>query len=217
MQQHQREHRRSKRNPKRQAAWIAYGSNNIRLPCMIWDLSESGARLAAPRSKSLPNTFLLVFNRDGTARRGCRVAWRNDAQVGVQFVSPDELDEDSPRYPIKARQAPVAQRSPDSNHASGQYQRADTFISLRSVGVNDAAGTISRRSGTFFSSSAAVLLTLLASATLMFHWAGLRSEKQAWAHQVCDAASNFCEHPEMMAVASVLMGIVFLAARGMAR
>jgi hypothetical protein len=216
MQQHQREHRQSKRSPKRQAAWIAYGSNNLRIPCMIWDLSDNGARLAAPRSKSLPGTFVLIMNRDATARRACRVAWRNDAQLGVQFVAADDLDEDFDAV-RRARQSYVTTQRPSADHLPAPAGRKETFISLRSVGVNDTASAVKRRSGYAFSSMAAALLTMLASATLLFHWAGLRSEKQALAHDVCDMASNFCEHPEMVGVASVLMGIVFLAAKGMAR
>src|ERR1700755_1134481 len=96
------EQRRAKRVPKRQGAWIAPGANGIRVPCTIWDISEGGARLAAPRPKVLPTHFILLLSHDGTARRFCRIVWRSETQIGVQFVEEHELELDvaRPRYPM---------------------------------------------------------------------------------------------------------------------
>ncbi len=75
---------------------------------MIWDISTGGARLAAGRSKSLPATFTLITSKDGKSRYHCRVAWRNEGLLGVQFVQASEADEDlhafsrGPVVPLKA-------------------------------------------------------------------------------------------------------------------
>ena len=104
-----RESRRSRRMPKRQGAWI--GLQGGRIPCVIWDQSAEGARLAAPRSKKLPDTFTLLLSRDGKSRRFCRVAWRSDTQVGIQFIEAldeDDIDFEAPqpaRYPLSAKPA----------------------------------------------------------------------------------------------------------------
>jgi hypothetical protein len=68
----QRELRKSRRRPKRQAAWIRYESGDALVPCVIWDLSEDGARLGPARTKTLPDRFHLLMSKDGASRRLCR-------------------------------------------------------------------------------------------------------------------------------------------------
>ena len=53
----------------------------VRLPCSIWDISEEGARLAAPHPERLPSTFTLLLSSDGTATKYCRVAWRSKSHL----------------------------------------------------------------------------------------------------------------------------------------
>jgi hypothetical protein len=80
------EQRRSKRVPRRSAAWIELAGDSARIPCVIWDISDGGARLAAPRPRELPPAFKLILTRDGDAERLCQVVWRSDKQVGVEFL-----------------------------------------------------------------------------------------------------------------------------------
>jgi hypothetical protein len=80
------EQRRSKRVPRRSAAWIELAGDGARIPCVVWDMSDGGARLAAPRPRELPPAFKLVLARDGDAERLCQVVWRNDKQLGVEFL-----------------------------------------------------------------------------------------------------------------------------------
>jgi hypothetical protein len=47
----QRELRKARRRPKRQAAWISYDSGGTLVPCVIWDLFEEGARLGPALSR----------------------------------------------------------------------------------------------------------------------------------------------------------------------
>jgi hypothetical protein len=38
------------------------------------------------RSEKVPENFILALSADGAATRYCRVVWRTDKQVGVEFV-----------------------------------------------------------------------------------------------------------------------------------
>lgn len=52
--------------------------------CLIADISDGGARLVAPAG--LPEEFALIV-KDGTnASQRCRVAWRLDDEIGVEFI-----------------------------------------------------------------------------------------------------------------------------------
>src|SRR4051794_20994645 len=89
-----REHRRAKRLLKRQAAWISHGAGRSDVPCVLWDMSETGARLSAARSNFLPAGFKLLLTKDRRAQRQCRVVWRTDGQLGVQFIQGADNDDD---------------------------------------------------------------------------------------------------------------------------
>lgn len=86
MRQRGLEQRRAKRTPRRNAAWIERAGEGAHIPCVLWDLSEGGARLAAPHTGELPPAFKLLLSRDGSSQRLCRVVWRSDKQLGVQFI-----------------------------------------------------------------------------------------------------------------------------------
>lgn len=52
--------------------------------CVVRDLSSLGARLAFVSTAYIPDSFELTFDSAHTLRR-CRVAWRADTQLGVEF------------------------------------------------------------------------------------------------------------------------------------
>ena len=80
------EQRKSRRQPLRQAAWISLGDHCPLVRCVLWDISDCGARLMAARSPAdLPDRFILLLSEQ-SVQRNCRVIWRNDRFVGVQFV-----------------------------------------------------------------------------------------------------------------------------------
>jgi hypothetical protein len=54
-------------------------------PCMIVNISNTGARLAHDAPASLPDRFLLDFTTDGTVHRECTVMWRTRSELGVRF------------------------------------------------------------------------------------------------------------------------------------
>jgi hypothetical protein len=55
--------------------------------CVVWDISNSGARLAIARPiMTLPPRFLLLLDKDGRVQRKCEVVWTDARFVGVKFV-----------------------------------------------------------------------------------------------------------------------------------
>jgi hypothetical protein len=68
------------------AAIVAYNDRHSTLPCMVRDLSATGARLRADNSIAIPDTFELIVELDGLEAR-CEVVWRRDGEVGVKFAS----------------------------------------------------------------------------------------------------------------------------------
>ena len=82
--------RTTERKTMRRPAWIAFGASTTPVNCMVWDLSEGGARLTAAHSNVLPDIFVLFLTRDGKSPRYCRVKWRKKPYLGVQFVEASE-------------------------------------------------------------------------------------------------------------------------------
>jgi hypothetical protein len=67
-----REERKASRLPTRRAATVSFGAASPPLACMIWDISDAGARLAMARSQAdLPDHFTLNPCDDGSASRNC--------------------------------------------------------------------------------------------------------------------------------------------------
>jgi hypothetical protein len=84
------ERRRSARQTIQLNAIIERAPNLVPLSCLIVDMSVMGARISAPDA-ALPHEFTLLLSRDGPVRRNCKVVWRRDSTVGVQFVTPTKL------------------------------------------------------------------------------------------------------------------------------
>lgn len=78
------EKRRSRRARARLAASIRPDDGGRDLPCVVWDLSDGGAKLAVGRPLLLPERFTLLFS--GTVQRRCQIMWRDEKFVGVKFV-----------------------------------------------------------------------------------------------------------------------------------
>ncbi|KAB2911029.1 MAG: PilZ domain-containing protein [Hyphomicrobiaceae bacterium] len=68
------------------AGIIAYNGRYATLPCMVRDMSATGARLRLSGSVGAPDTFELIIELDGL-EANCEVVWRRDQDVGVRFVS----------------------------------------------------------------------------------------------------------------------------------
>jgi hypothetical protein len=52
---------------------------------MVTDISELGARLAVRSPQTMPDEFNLSFTPTGYPFRRCRLIWRGNDHVGVEF------------------------------------------------------------------------------------------------------------------------------------
>ena len=79
-----KEKRKSVRRPIRYTAWVALDGGVLH-NCVMFDVSDSGARIDIDDSMKIPDNFTLLLVSNGSARRNCHVVWRNPHQVGVTF------------------------------------------------------------------------------------------------------------------------------------
>jgi hypothetical protein len=70
-------------------ARISYGEGAISTECTVSQLSDTGARLTVASTVALPDVFDIAVPQRGISRRAKQV-WRNDDQVGIDFVGGDE-------------------------------------------------------------------------------------------------------------------------------
>jgi PilZ domain len=61
---------------------IQFGPTSI--PCVVRNLSETGAAIEANSPLWFPDQFILWIERDNS-RRWCRIVWRRDKRIGVHF------------------------------------------------------------------------------------------------------------------------------------
>ena len=123
----EQEQRRAKRTPRRNAAWIELAGGGDLIPCVLWDISDGGARVAAPRVSTLPAVFRLLLTKDGSSERLCRVVWRSDKQVGVQFIEGSIADvaQAEAAVAMPAMTLPVGVAPPASHGGGSPTQRVD--------------------------------------------------------------------------------------------
>ncbi len=74
-----------RKRPRRKLHYPAIIEDDER-PCMIWNISSTGAKLTVGDDEVIPDEFNLLLARDGAARRRCRVIWRKGFYAGVKFV-----------------------------------------------------------------------------------------------------------------------------------
>jgi hypothetical protein len=67
-------------------AFIDLGDGSSTIECTLCDASQEGALLSVAEPDGVPDEFILALSSDGAARRRCRVAWRTEEQVGVEFL-----------------------------------------------------------------------------------------------------------------------------------
>jgi hypothetical protein len=82
-----REERMASRLPTRRAATVSFGAARPPVACVIWDISDAGARLAMARPQGdLPDHFTLNLCADGSVSWDCEVMWKDSRFVGVKFT-----------------------------------------------------------------------------------------------------------------------------------
>ena len=162
-----RDLRRAQRKPKRQAAWISCGDTPALIQCVIWDLTDGGARLAAARLNMLPDLFTLNFTKDRKSSHFCRVVWRKKPHVGVEFIDAARAAELETRYAMGRPPAGTAQYLPVP---LGSVPGSLSLLLQASTAPGRAAA---RTRGTISSLSFGLLL-LLFVATALFYVAGMQ-------------------------------------------
>jgi hypothetical protein len=80
----------------RYTAWIALGADRLQ-GCVLADVSDTGCRIDIENVDIVPQNFTLWLARNGSARRKCKVVWRNARQIGVAF---DRLVFDPEQVPL---------------------------------------------------------------------------------------------------------------------
>jgi len=78
--------KREARKSLRQPGWITLEGGFAVRPCVVQDLSSSGAKITIDDPNSLPAKLRLAFSRDARTGRSCEVVWRRGKVVGVKFV-----------------------------------------------------------------------------------------------------------------------------------
>ena len=78
--------KRDVRKSLRQPGWISFEGGFAARPCVVQDMSTSGARITIDDPNMLPARLRLAFARDARTGRNCAVVWRRGKSVGVKFV-----------------------------------------------------------------------------------------------------------------------------------
>jgi hypothetical protein len=74
----------------RLAASLALDDSKTPIPCVIWDISDTGAKLAIVYTGPLPEQFTLVLSP--TVHRRCKLQWRSIKFIGVTFLLPPDTN-----------------------------------------------------------------------------------------------------------------------------
>lgn len=78
--------KRESRKSLQQSGWITLDGGFAARPCVVQDMSATGAKVTIDDSNSLPAKLRLAFSRDARTGRACEVVWRRGKTVGVKFV-----------------------------------------------------------------------------------------------------------------------------------
>ena len=78
-----------RKDPRRTLKWLGYvvGINGSVIgQCKTEDISNAGARILPAEDVVPPDSFFLVLSKKARVKRRCKVAWRPQTAVGVQFI-----------------------------------------------------------------------------------------------------------------------------------
>jgi hypothetical protein len=78
--------KREARKSLRQGGWITFDGGFAARPCVVHDMSSSGAKIAIDDPNTLPAKLRLAFSRDARTGRNCEVVWRRGKAMGIKFV-----------------------------------------------------------------------------------------------------------------------------------
>ena len=78
--------KRESRKSVRQSAWIILDGGFATRPCIVIDLSATGAKITVDDASTAPASFQMTFSRDARSGRQCKVIWRRGKTLGVRFI-----------------------------------------------------------------------------------------------------------------------------------
>jgi hypothetical protein len=78
--------KRETRKSLRQSGWITMEGGFAARPCVVQDMSTTGAKVTIDDPNTLPAKLRLAFSRDARTGRKCEVVWRRGKSVGIKFV-----------------------------------------------------------------------------------------------------------------------------------
>jgi hypothetical protein len=78
--------KREARKSLSQPGWITLDGGFAARPCVVQDMSASGAKITMDDSSALSGGLRLAFARDARTGRNCEVIWRRGKSLGVKFV-----------------------------------------------------------------------------------------------------------------------------------
>ncbi len=78
--------KRDARKSLQQPGWITLEGGFAARPCLVQNMSSTGARILIDDPNSLPGKLRLALSRDVRTGRSCEVVWRRGKSVGVKFV-----------------------------------------------------------------------------------------------------------------------------------
>src|SRR5271169_3183865 len=81
-----RDRRRTFRVELNSAATIYDVDRHLERPCIVSDFSNGGAKISGIRTRTIPDEFKLRISHSQDRARACRVIWRTDDTLGVEFI-----------------------------------------------------------------------------------------------------------------------------------
>jgi hypothetical protein len=78
--------KRAARKSLRQPGWISFEGGFAARPCVVQDMSATGAKVTIDDPNTLPGKLRLALSRDARTGRNCEVVWRRGKSVGIKFV-----------------------------------------------------------------------------------------------------------------------------------
>ena len=82
----ERDRRKHPRRTVRYKAWIDTRMDKM-IDCELVDISEGGAKVHVTNLVEVPDKFVLKFSLLGNPQRPCKVVWRGEDHIGVQFAA----------------------------------------------------------------------------------------------------------------------------------
>jgi hypothetical protein len=78
--------KREARKSVHQPGWITLDGGFAARPCVVQDMSSTGAKITLDDGNVLAGRLRLAFSRDARTGRNCEVVWRRGKSLGVKFV-----------------------------------------------------------------------------------------------------------------------------------